>query len=276
VRWIRRRENRRKARDWLEKQVERPALRPLAFVLRPVVRRGAAPARFVWDRVTPGDLGLEFTTLFAIAFVGTYTLVAHIMRLERGEIPVGDTGALDLVQRLDAQPFVDIARVVTELGSLPVAIVLVVGTSVLLLWRREVAEAVVLGAGLVITYAGVHLIKAALDRPRPPRSLIETDLSAYPSAHAAYAVTWIAVAVAIHRGLPNLASRFALVLVGVVVAAAVGLTRIYLRASWLSDVTGGWAIAAAAFALCGLVALVVGYVRDNARDAPRRAAPETT
>jgi undecaprenyl-diphosphatase len=83
------------------------------------------------------------------------------------------------------------------------------------------------------------------------------------------------VAVAISRVLPNLASRFTFVIVGVVVAAVVGLTRIYLRADWLSDVTGGWGIAAFAFALCGLVALVVAYVRDNARDAPRRPAPET-
>jgi membrane-associated phospholipid phosphatase len=276
VRWIRRPENRKRARAWIERQAERPALRPLAVVVRPVVRRGAAPARFVWDRVTPGDLGLEVTTLVAVGFVGTYTLVAHIMRLENGQMPVGDTGALDLVTRLDAQPFVDIARVVTELGSLPVAIVLVVGAGALLAWRRQFAEALVLVAGLVITYAGVHVIKAALDRPRPPRPLVETDLSAYPSSHAAYAMTWIAVAVAISRALPGLASRFAFVLAGVIVAAVVGLTGIYLRSQWLSDVTGGWGLAAAAFALCGLVALVVAYVRDNARDAPRRPAPETT
>jgi membrane protein DedA with SNARE-associated domain len=205
VRWIRRPENRKRARAWIERQAERPALRPLAVVVRPVVRRGAAPARFVWDRVTPGDLGLEVTTLVAVGFVGTYTLVAHIMRLENGQMPVGDTGALDLVTRLDAQPFVDIARVVTELGSLPVAIVLVVGAGALLAWRRQFAEALVLVAGLVITYAGVHLIKAALDRPRPPRPLVETELSAFPSGHAAYAMTWIAVAVAISRALPGLA-----------------------------------------------------------------------
>jgi membrane protein DedA with SNARE-associated domain/membrane-associated phospholipid phosphatase len=273
VRWIRRPENRERARAWIERQSERPALRPLAVVLRPVVRRGAAPARFVWDRVTPGDLGLEVTTLIAIASVGTYTLVAHIVKLENGETPIGDTRALDVAQSLEAQPFVDIARVVTELGSLPVAIVLVVGGSILLMWRREFVAALMLCAGLAITYVGVHLIKAALDRPRP---LIETDLSAYPSGHAAYAVTWVAVAVAISRALPNLASRATFITAAVVVAALVGLTRIYLRADWLSDVTGGWGIAAAAFALCGLVALVVAYVRDNARDRPRRPAPERT
>jgi undecaprenyl-diphosphatase len=89
-------------------------------------------------------------------------------------------------------------------------------------------------------------------------------------------MTWVAVAVAIHRVLPNLASRFTFVIAAVGVAVLVGLTRIYLRAQWLSDVTGGWGIGAAVFALCGLVALVVAYVRENARDAPRRPAPETT
>jgi undecaprenyl-diphosphatase len=134
----------------------------------------------------------------------------------------------------------------------------------------------VLVAGLAITYAGVQLTKDAIDRAPPPGSLIEADPSAYPSAHAAYAVTWVAVAVAINRVLPSVASRFALVVVAIVIAVLVGLSELYLRAHWLSDVTGGWGLAAAVYALCGLVALVVAYVRDNARDAPRRPATETT
>jgi membrane-associated phospholipid phosphatase len=276
IRWVRQPENRELARGWIARQAARPALRPLAVLLRPLVRRSAAPARFVWDRVTPGDLGLEATTLIAVASVGTYTLVAHIVKLERGVTPLLDRDAFDMVARLDAEPFVDIARALTALGSLPVAIALVVGASLVLVWRREFVEALALCAGLALTYAGVHVIEAALDRPPPPRALIETDLSSYPSAHAAYAVTWVAVAVAVSRALPNVASRATFVVVAVVIAALVGLTRIYLRASWLSDVTGGWGLGAAAFALCGLVVLVVAYVRDNARDQPRRPAPETT
>jgi undecaprenyl-diphosphatase len=53
--------------------------------------------------------------------------------------------------------------------------------------------------------------------------------------------------------------------VAIVVAAAVGVSRVYLRAHWLSDVTGGAGLGAAVFSLCGLVALVVAYVRDNGR-----------
>ena len=45
------------------------------------------------------------------------------------------------------------------------------------------------------------------------------------------------------------ASRF--VTVAIVIAVAVGLSRIYLRAHYLSDVVGGWGLGAAIFALCG-------------------------
>jgi membrane protein DedA with SNARE-associated domain/membrane-associated phospholipid phosphatase len=263
VRWVRRPENRERAREWLERQAERPALRPLAAVLRPVLRSSRAPARFVWDRVTPGDLGLELTTLAAVAAVGSYVFVAQLMRVDAGDTPIGDTMALDLARRLDAEPFITIARVVTMLGAFPVAAGLVTGACAVLLMRREFVESLVLVAGLVLTYAGVHLTKAATDRMRPPDPLVNTDLSAYPSAHAAYAVTWIAIAVTLSRALPNLASRAALVTGAIVIAAAVGLARVYLRAHWLSDVTGGWGLAAALFSLCGLLALVVDYVRHN-------------
>ena len=265
VRWVRQEENRRRAVAWLERQAERPALRPVAAVLRPVVRRSARPARFVWDRVTPGDLGLELTTLAAVASVGAYTLVAHLVKIEQARVPIFDPEAQRLALRLDAAPLVSVAKVVTDVGALPVAVALVAVAGAVLLWRRAVAETLVLSAGLALTYGGVHLMKAATDRGRPPDALVTTDLSSYPSGHAAYAMTWIAVAVVLGRALPNLASRAALITAASVVAVLVGLSRVYLRAHWLSDVTGGWGLGAALFSFCGLAALVVTYVRDNGR-----------
>ena len=50
--------------------------------------------------------------------------------------------------------------------------------------------------GLALTYAAVHITKDAVDRPRPARPLVDVDGGSYPSGHAAYAVTWVAVAVA--------------------------------------------------------------------------------
>jgi undecaprenyl-diphosphatase len=218
--------------------------------------------------VTPGDLGLELTTLAAVAGVGTYTFVAHLVALHAGNTPIGDPEALRLVRRLDVGMLVDIAKVLTNLGALPVAGALVLGAWAVLLPRREFVESLVLGVGLALTYLGVHVTKASIDRLRPPDPLVSTDLSAYPSGHAAYAMTWVAVAVTLSRVLPNVASRFALVTASIVIAVVVGLTRLYLRAHWLSDVTGGWGLGAAVVSLCGLLALVVAYVRDNGRETP--------
>ncbi len=265
VRWLRQPENRRRLRERLDREAERPLLRPFARVLRPVVRGSARPARFVWDRVTPGDLGLELTTVAAVAAVGGYAYVAHLVRLGAGETPIGDSMAYDLVKRLEAAPLVDAAKLVTYLGWLPIVLVLVVGAIVFLLSRREFVEALVLGVGMALTYAGVHITKAATDRLRPPDPLVATDLSSYPSGHAAYAVAWVAVAVTVSRVLPGIASRFVVVTVAVVIAVAVGLSRVYLRAHWLSDVTGGAGLAAGLFSLCGALALVVSYVRHNGR-----------
>jgi membrane-associated phospholipid phosphatase len=72
------------------------------------------------------------------------------------------------------------------------------------------------------------------------------------------------VAVALGRVLPSLASRFAFVTIAVVIGAAVGLSRVYLRVHYLSDVGGGWGLGLTVFALCGMAVLVIGYVRNNA------------
>jgi membrane protein DedA with SNARE-associated domain/membrane-associated phospholipid phosphatase len=265
VRWLRDAENRRRAGVWIERQAQRPALRPLARVLAPIVRRTRRPAHFVWDRITPGDLGLELTTLLAVAGVGAFVFVWDLVGVEHRALLAGDGMSLRLADRLHVDALVSVAKVVTALGSLPVAIGLVVLAGGVLVWRHHLREALLLAIGLALTYAAIHVTKDAVDRPRPSRPLIDSDGAAYPSGHAAYAVTWVAAAVVLSRALPSIASRFAFVTAAVVIAIVVGLTRVYLRVHYLSDVVGGWGLAAAIFALCGTASLVIGYVRNNAQ-----------
>jgi undecaprenyl-diphosphatase len=232
-------------------------------VLRPVLRRSEAPARFVWHRVTPGDLGLELTTLLAIASVGSFVFVWDLVGVEQRGLLAGDAASLRLADRLNFDAGVTIAKAVSVLGALPTVIALVAVAAGVLVWRGERASAIALATGLLLTWAGVHITKSAVDRPRPARSLVTVEDASYPSGHAAYAVTWVAVAVGISRALPNVASRFAFVTVAIIIAAAVGASRVYLRAHYISDVVGGWALASTVFALCATVALVVSYVRNN-------------
>jgi undecaprenyl-diphosphatase len=130
--------------------------------------------------------------------------------------------------------------------------------------RRRWAEVAVLLAGMVIVFAGVHEIKAAVDRPRPEGSLVGTSGSSFPSAHAAYATfyVWLAVMVVV-RVRPGISRGAAILTAGFVLTALVGLSRVYLGAHYLSDVNGGWALGAAAFSLCAATALTITTLRQN-------------
>ena len=154
------------------------------------------------------------------------------------------------------------AKVVSALGALPEVLALVAVTSILLVVRRRWTELIVLVAGSGLIYAGVHIAKSAIDRPRPADPLIETSLSSFPSGHAAYATVWIAVALLVTRRI-GLAVNATLVTAAIVLAAAIGLSRIYLRAHYWSDVAAGWGLGCGIFATLAAIALIVTYVRHN-------------
>jgi membrane-associated phospholipid phosphatase len=120
----------------------------------------------------------------------------------------------------------------------------------------------------LLTWLVVDVAKAGYDRPRPSDSHVETDGMAYPSGHAAYSVAWVVCAVVLVRGGSSFFAGFAAVTAAVVLAAVIGLTRVYLRAHYLSDVEGGWGVAVAIFGLLGVLALVVNRLRHNDRPEP--------
>jgi undecaprenyl-diphosphatase len=257
-------ERRHAAAAWVDRQLDRPALRPVTAVVRPAVRWARGPLRFVWQRVTPGQLGLELTTLLAVVAVGSFAFAGNVIALRDHTLVAGDANAFSLARDLGAAWMDDVARAVTQLGSSPVVGAAVIATVAVLLWRRRTLEATALGLGALLTFAAVNVAKPATDRPRPSDGLVDTMGQSYPSGHAAYAVAWVAIAVVLTRTLPGLARTTAAVVAAVVLAVAVALTRVYLRAHYLSDVVGGAGMAAAIFALCGMGALIVGHLRNNA------------
>ena len=262
---------REEIRAWLDERRDRPLVKPLfvigaplyRWIVLPVVRVLRPPAHFVANRLMPGELGLELTTLLAIGGVGAYFFIAYLVHFDHSFAPSPlDNDWLDLADRLRTGMLVDVAKVVTALGALPTVIALVVATSVLLMVRRRYAEALLLVAGLALIYIAVHVTKDAIDRPRPGGSLVDTVGAAYPSGHSAYATAWVAAAVVLTRRL-RLVTSGALVFIALAIAVLVGVTRVYLRAHWGSDVGGGWGLGAAIFALLGAIVLVVDHIRHN-------------
>lgn len=266
VRWLRVPDNRRRLAAFVARQESKPGIGPVIRGGRAAAQRAAGPARFAWERLTPGELGLELTTLLAVAAVGSFVFFGYLIVLSPvTRLTPGDVRGFRWSADLQAPWLTDVAKALTTLGTLPVAGGALAVAALVLLARRHRLEGLALLAGLGIVVAAVHLTKAAVGRPRPPDPLVHASGFAYPSAHAAYAVCWVAIAVALRHALPGLALRTAVLVTGIVLAVVVGLTRIYLRAHWFSDVAGGWGLAATVFSLCGIVALVVSFARAHAR-----------
>jgi membrane protein DedA with SNARE-associated domain/membrane-associated phospholipid phosphatase len=266
-------------REWLLAHEQHPLLRPLFAVgrpldrrlIRPVTRVVAPRARFLWGRLTPGGLGLELTTALAAGGVGVYVFVLYVMVLsgDLGPTPL-DRELLDVGDRIRSDFLVDLAEIVSGFGAFPTCAAVALVTSAVLVTRRRPAGAFVLVLGLALIYAGVHLAKAGLDRPRPANPLTDTSGSSFPSGHAAYSTVWIAAALLFTRRL-GLAS--ALVTVAIVLVAAIGLSRIYLRVHYWSDVAAGWGLGVGILGLLAAIAMVVEHMRHNGRErAPRPVA----
>ncbi len=281
---LRHEEERRKLVAWMER---RPLLRPVLAVARPLWRRLLAPVwrvvgpqlRFLGERITPGGLGLELTTSLAVAGVGFYVFTVYAVTLsdDVGTTPA-DRELLDLADRLNVHDLLtDVAKVVTDFGAFPTVATLVFIVAVLLAARRSWVELITFVTGAVALYVAVQLSKSGIDRPRPSDPLVDAKGASYPSGHAAYSTIWVAAAVVVARVVPGLASRAALVVSALVLAAAIGLSRIYLRVHYWSDVAGGWGLGAGIFGLCAVIALVVTYLRHNGRQPePERAEAETS
>jgi undecaprenyl-diphosphatase len=240
------------------------------WLVRPVAHVAWPQLRFLWHRLTPGELGLEFTTTMAVCVGAAYALIVYGSGLSENPdriFPLDNT-AFDLVDRTQTDTLVDVAKVITTAGTLPFVLTVVVAGSIALILRQRWLELFSLAGGFALIVLATHLVKEAIDRPRPVGSLVDTIGSSFPSGHSSYSTAYVAMAVIATRVLGGFASRTALVLGGILIAVAIGGTRIYLRAHYLSDVIGGYGLGLAIFSGLASIALVVGFIRKNAKAAP--------
>ncbi len=258
VRFLREEENRRKSVAWMER---RRLLSPLVAL----GRRVKPQARFLWQRITPGGLGLELTAMLAVLSVTVFIVVGYggIVNDDPGPT-TGDTAAADVVAGISADWLTEVAKVVTKLGSAAATLVVGLVAAAVLAVRRRWPELAVLVASMAILYITVPVMKEGLDRARPGGGLVDVSGDSFPSGHAAYSVlyAWIGLTAAV-MWRQGKAKGTGLIVAGVVVAAAIGLSRVYLNVHYFSDVAGGWALGVSAFTACAIVALVVVHLRDN-------------
>lgn len=149
---------------------------------------------------------------------------------------------------------------VTDLTALGGIAVLVALTAIvcgfLMIRRRGIAAMFILtalGGGIALSQG----LKRYFARERPPLEYqaAEAVNASFPSGHAMLsAVVYLTIGAIVARAMPQRRLKLYVMTVAVLLAAIVGLSRIYLGVHWATDVMAGWCVGAAWAATCWLAA----------------------
>jgi undecaprenyl-diphosphatase len=211
----------------------------------------------------PMAVGLGVAGVLTAVAGALFLLVAADETLDATDLPVLSW----LVERRTAG-FTTTAEVASLAGgTFPTGGLAVLAAVLLHVRGLRVRAAVWVGAVLVgsLTIRG---LKTVIERPRPPvgtRLAVETSTS-LPSGHSLMAALGVGLTVvaalyllpadpAAGRGRTVL--RGLIVLVGVLLAGLIGVSRAYLGVHWTTDVLAGWALGGALLALAVVVAAVL-------------------
>jgi membrane protein DedA with SNARE-associated domain/membrane-associated phospholipid phosphatase len=167
------------------------------------------------------------------------------------------------------------AEAVSLLGSgwlvVPFAVALSIG---IVVYRRLWLDALVLltsAAGAVVL---AHVLKLLVQRPRPQfaEPLVDPSGYSFPSGHATVsAAFFMALAILATGWLRSWENRVYVLLGAAAIVVAIGFSRLYLGAHYLTDVLAGYAVGALWATLCITAATVLARVRDTRAQADAEA-----
>lgn len=137
---------------------------------------------------------------------------------------------------------VNSAKILSFVGDETVLLPATLVLAVWALYRRRAGVATFAPfAAMFVTYVTVGVGKLLFNRSRPPvaQRLVDVSSASMPSGHAAYAAT---LAMVLWLMAENRPDRSRLRVLAVVLAGAMGASRMILGVHWAGDVLVGWLV----------------------------------
>lgn len=214
--------------------------------------------------------------LLLVLGVGGYLFLAIADEMAEGELRRFDEYVLllfrnpaDISDPLGPQWLQEAALEVTAIGGYPLIVLTVTAVVGLLIVTRRYGPALYtvlsIAAGSLVSYG----LKLYYERPRPDlvEHLDPVHTASFPSGHAVVTtVAYLTLAALVMRFFDNWRVRVYVLVVAVIVALLVGISRIYLGVHWPSDVAAGWAVGAAWASFSWLVLSALQFYRKGRRD----------
>jgi membrane-associated phospholipid phosphatase len=148
-----------------------------------------------------------------------------------------DEAVHDVAVAVENRPTTLVAEAFSVAGSVwinwPLRVIAAIVLAIKQRWVQLTAFTLAVATSEVL----IGVLKAAYERPRPPDSLIVTSNFSFPSGHAvAGAVTAVGLVIVL---LPPGRARWHWEVNAVIISSLMAMSRVYLRAHWLSDVVAG-------------------------------------
>jgi membrane-associated phospholipid phosphatase len=203
-------------------------------------------ARFLFDRCAPAPATafVLIVGLFAACAV-VWVFVELLVQVATGSPLVGtDTRTLNLVATLRTPRLDQAMYLLTYLGSAQTIVALAALAVVIALLAGRRQDAILLVLALLAATAFFEIVKALVDRPRPPLEdarIVQSGFS-FPSGHSTIAAVFYGtVAYLLMRSLRHAAPRALVGIAAGLLVIGIGVSRVYLGVHYPSDVLAGWA-----------------------------------
>ena len=201
------------------------------------------PPRRLEERPLLQDHPGAFRLALVLWALGLFVFIALAVPALADLVQTVDDRIYELAVDLEASVPVALAKGLDFVGSTWVTAPVMILVGVFLAFRRRWEALAFWFLAMLGSQLLIGPMKNLYERARPPFPLVETSGFSFPSGHAvagaAIAVSLVIVLVPAgtkRRNLEMLAAAF---------AVAMALSRVYLRAHWLSDALGGAALGAA-------------------------------
>lgn len=185
--------------------------------------------------LTDARRGLVVSGILLLA--AAVVTMLYLLPATRPGVQAVDDAVWRFAVAVENRPATAVAVALSWLGSGLVNWPLRILAILLLAWRRHWLRLGAFALAVVTSELLIGSMKAAIDRPRPPASLIETSGASFPSGHAiATAVTAVGLVLVLAPPGPK---RWRWEVNAVILTSVMALSRVYLRAHWLTDTVAG-------------------------------------